>query len=260
VTSPSTDRPLRIVYLGNNRLGLEVLSWLRERGEEIAGLVIHPRARQKFAERMLAVAALPPERVFDGSQLRRPEIRARVRDLRPDLGLSVLFGYVLDRSFLELFPRGVLNLHPALLPYNRGAYPNVWSIVERTPAGVTLHHVDEGLDTGDIVAQQPVEVEPVDTGQTLYHKLERAAVELFRRTWPRIEAGTLARRPQRRDEGTHHGTGDVERIDRIDLDRTYTARDLIDILRARTFPPHRGAYFESGGRRVFLRLDLTYDE
>jgi len=51
----------------------------------------------------------------------------------------------------------------------------------------------------------------------------------------------------------------VERIDEIDLDRTYTARELIDIVRARTFPPHRGAYFRVGQRKVYLRLQLFYE-
>src|SRR5205823_2904000 len=157
--------------------------------------------------------------------------------------LSVLFDYILSGKFLALFPRGCLNLHPALLPYNRGEYPNVWSIVEGTPSGVTLHYIDEGIDTGDIIAQKAVPVDPVDTGETLYRKLEQASVVLFKETWPHVCAGRAPRIPQILTTGTQHKRRDVETIDEIDLNRSYIAGDLINILRSRTFPPYRGAYF-----------------
>ena len=127
------------------------------------------------------------------------------------------------------------------------------------PRRVTFHLIDEGVDTGPIVAQRRVEIEPVDTGETLYRKLERAGVELFKETWPRVEAGTFELRRQDPDEGEVHRRSDVERIDRIDLDREYKARDLIDILRARTFPPYKGAYFEVGGRKIYMELRLYED-
>jgi methionyl-tRNA formyltransferase len=164
---------------------------------------------------------------------------------------------MLSKAFLDLFPKGCINLHPAFLPYNRGNYPNVWSIVEKTPAGVTLHYIDEGLDTGDIVAQEKVVIEPTDTGGTLYRKLELAALELFQRTWPSIELGTAPRRRQRAEPGTCHRRTDVGAIDEIDLEHMYRAEDLINILRARTFPPHPGAFFRSNGKKIYLSLGLS---
>ena len=251
---------MRILYLGNNRLGWQVLRWLRQRDEEIVALVLHPERRRAYGEEILRAAALPADRVFSGAELRRGEVRQAIAALSPEIGLSVLFGYVLAPELLRLFPRRVVNLHPALLPYNRGSYPNVWSIVDRTPAGATLHYMDEGIDTGEIIAQQEVEVEPIDTGESLYRKLEHASFELFRRTWPKLRTGDVSPRPQSREGGTVHRVDEVEAIDAIDLDASYRARDLIDVLRARTFPPHRGAYFTAGGRRIYVRIQLEYGE
>ena len=251
---------MRILFLGNNWVGWQVLQWLREQNEQIVGLVVHPSHKRKYGDEIMNSAQVSPAHIFDGSQLRQPEVLQAIEALRPDIGLSVLFGYILRPEFLDLFPAGVVNLHPAYLPYNPGAYPNVWSIVERTPAGVTLHYIDAGVDTGDIIAQRQVPIEPVDTGETLYRKLERACVELFKETWPLIRSGRAPRIPQDREEGTYHRTCDVERIDPIDLDRTYTARELIDVIRARTFPPYPGAYFIHQGRKVYLRLQLLYEE
>jgi len=251
---------MRILFLGNNWVGWQIVRWLREQDEQIVGLVVHPPHRSKFRDEIIRSAHVRPECVFDGSRLHQTDILSAIRSLNADIGVSVFFGYILRPNFLQMFPAGVINLHPAYLPYNRGAYPNVWSIVEGTPAGVTLHYVDDGVDTGDIIAQREVPVEPIDTGETLYHKLEKACVDLFKETWPLIRSGQAPRFPQRKDEGTYHRISDVEQIDRIDLNRTYTAKQLIDIIRARTFPPYPGAYFEYQGRKVYLRLQLLYED
>ena len=101
---------------------------------------------------------------------------------------------------------------------------------------------------------------PIDTGKSLYQKLERECVDLFKSTWPLIRNRQAPRNTQiGMGDGTSHRLRDVDRIDEIDLDKTYLGRELIDILRARTFAPYRGAYFTDGDRKVYLRLDLSYE-
>jgi len=249
---------MRLLFLGNNRLARDVIAWLHAEGEAIAGLVVHPPGKQRHGEEIIKASGLGPARILDGSMLRTPAGRAFVAECRAEIAVSVLFDYLLDKPLIDAFPRGVVNLHPSYLPFNRGQYPNVWSIVEGTPAGVTLHYIDQQVDTGDIISQRRVNLSAADTGKTLYEKLERASFELFRETWPSLRAGTAARRAQQ-GEGTYHRTRDVTSIDCIDLEKEYRAGDLIDILRARTFPPYRGAYFQQDGRRIYLRLELTED-
>ncbi|MCS3705873.1 methionyl-tRNA formyltransferase [Salinibacter ruber] len=248
---------MKVLYMGNNWLGLKVLEWLTGTDDEVVGLVLHPKDSATCAEQMREEVDLPTSQIFDGAKLRDKETEEAIRVLEPDVGVSVLLGYILQPSFLDIFPEGAVNLHPAYLPYNRGAYPNVWSIVNGTPAGVTLHEIDEGVDTGDIWARRRVEVRPSDTGRSLYRRLEQAGLDLFRTVWPKRTNGELTPVEQSEDEGTKNYTSDVEEIDEIDLDATYTGRELINILRARTFPPYDGAYFEEDGQKVYLRLELT---
>lgn len=257
---PRSRPRLRILYFGNNRLGWRAAAWLRAQGAEIAGVAVHPPSRARFAEEIIDAAGVDRACVFDGSTLRQPDVRSRLQALHAELGVSVSFGYLLPKTLLDAFPAGCINLHTGYLPYNRGAYPNVWSIVEGTPAGVTIHYLDEGVDTGEIVARREVAVEPVDTGRSLFERLEEAALCLFQETWPAIASGSAPRAAQNPSEGSTHRVADVARIDEIDLDRTYRAGELLDLLRARTFPPHAGAFFRVGGRRVFVSVDLRYDE
>jgi methionyl-tRNA formyltransferase len=251
---------MRILFLGNNWVGWQAVRWLREQDEEIVGLVIHPPRRRKYGHEIIHSAQVSPAHVFDGSQLHQPEVLRAIEALQAETALSVFFGYILRPDFLDLYSDGVINLHPAYLPYNRGAHPNIWSIVDRTPAGVTLHYVDADVDTGDIIARRRVSIEPVDTGETLYRKLEQACLQLLKETWPLISSRRATAVPQDRRKGTYHRTRDVERIDTIDLDRTYKGRELIDVIRARTFPPYAGAYFMHQGRKVYLRLRLLYED
>jgi methionyl-tRNA formyltransferase len=251
---------MRIIYFANNLTGLRVLEWLVARREEIVAVVVHPSEKAKHRAEIVKTSGLAVERVFEGQSLTDSAVVARIKALRPDIGVSIFFGYILPRDLLSVFPKGCINVHPAYLPYNRGAYSNVWAIVERTPAGATLHYVDPGIDSGDVISRRQIDVLPTDTGKSLYARLAQTCIDLFRESWPSVRSGSAPRAPQDHQQATSHKVRDVERIDRIDLDRAYKGQELIDILRARTFPPHRGAYMDTPGGRVYLRLQLLTED
>ena len=244
---------MRLICLVNNHLGWQALEYLK-RQDEVVAVVIHPSETAKFEQEIRASSG--SAELFVAGDLKDPACLKRIAGLKPEMGISVLFAYVLKRDFLNLLPRGCLNLHPAYLPYNRGMYPNVWSIVEGTPAGATLHYIDEGIDTGDIVRQKEVPVSCTDTGESLYHKLESCGMELLKEAWPDVQSGRAVRIPQSNEHATSHRKADVAQIDEIHLDQNYPADQLLRILRARTFPPYRGAFFRSGGRKVYVRVQL----
>src|SRR5271168_1608353 len=183
---------MRVFFLGNNWLGWQALKWLRQQGDEIVGLAVHPEARLMYGSEIRREVENTKCVVLDGSRLKEPGILDQARKLEADVAVSVLFAYVLNGDFIGLFPKGCINLHPALLPHNRGRFPNIWSIVSKTPAGVTLHYIDPGIDTGDVIAQKEVPVEVTDTGETLYRRLEVEGFEMFKATWPLIRAGTAS--------------------------------------------------------------------
>ena len=258
---------MRVLLFANNWVGWKIAEFLREqRDTEIVGLVLHPQgeqypANQQYGKEIARSVGLNSARMFDALQLKDPEILRDICALKPDIGISAFFGYILEKDCIDLFPNGCINIHPALLPFNRGKHPNVWSIIERTPSGVTMHYIDAGIDTGAIISQKEVQIEPIDTGETLYRKLEWACIELFQETWPMIVSNQVSSVLPAKETGTHHYARELKKFDELHLDQTYTARELIDIIRARTFPPHAGAYFVADdGSKVYLRLQLQYEE
>ncbi len=247
---------MRVVCFANNVVGLEAVRHLNLANVEIVALVVHEPNKQKLANEIVATAGVSAENVLTGNQLRDPATLEQIVALQPDCGVSAFFGHILKRELIDIFPRGIVNLHTSLLPLNRGSFPNVWTIVDQTPAGVTLHLVDEGVDTGPILAQSNVEVCLDDTGLSLNSRLETAMIELFKTNWKKFAKGELVFVPQNNDSATLHRGSDTQAIDHIDLNATYRAGDLINILRARTYPPHRGAYFEVDGHKYFMQLDI----
>ena len=111
---------MRILFLGNNWVGLEVLKWLKQEGENVVGLIIHPEERRKYGEEIVGISGLASHQIFSGDALSDPQTMESIRNLEPSIGISALFGYILTNEFLSSFPSGCLNLHPAFLPYNRG--------------------------------------------------------------------------------------------------------------------------------------------
>lgn len=110
----------------------------------------------------------------------------------------VSYGYrhILKNDVLVPFDRRIVNLHISLLPWNRGADPNLWSFLEDTPKGVTIHYMDAGIDTGDIIAQKEVPYEKEDTLRTSYDRLSKTIIGLFEEVWPSLRARKVHSVPQ----------------------------------------------------------------
>ncbi len=127
-----------------------------------------------------------------------------------DFDFAVSYGYrhMIRKNVIDIFGPNIINMHISLLPYNRGADPNLWSFLDGTPAGVTIHRVDPGLDTGDIVAQRRVKFHPYDyknlTLSSTYNTLQNEIQKLFKEIWPQLKANEIIMTSQDNDKATFH--------------------------------------------------------
>src|SRR3989344_6000733 len=96
---------------------------------------------------------------------------SKLQEVNPEIIVSYGYRFILKPEIFE-YPRlGSINLHISYLPWNRGVDPNFWSHAEGTSKGVTIHYIDSGIDTGDIIAQREVSFSENDTLATSYNKL-----------------------------------------------------------------------------------------
>ncbi|MFN8391629.1 MAG: formyltransferase family protein [Bdellovibrionota bacterium] len=111
--------------------------------------------------------------------------------------ISSGYGPIIRPEVVHAFPRRVINLHATYLPYGKGIGTTFFSVFEGTPTGVSIHYIDEKIDTGDVIVRRLVPYSSGDTLRTFYGKLLAATEQLFRDTWDQIAASTNPTIPQR---------------------------------------------------------------
>lgn len=251
---------MRIVFFGASELGFRCCERLLEMGEEVVGILTIPR------EFRISYSAGPVRNVTHRSfgelserygvpvlevtgKMSDPRYEEALREWRPDFGLAIGWYYMIPRRIRDLFPRGVAGIHASLLPRYRGGAPLVWAIINgESKTGVSLFYFDDGVDTGDLVAQREIRIAPEDTIRTVYDRAADVSVELVGEYVPRIRANDAPRVAQNHAEATcfPQRTPDDGLID-----WSRGAREIRDFIRAQT-RPYPGAFTIIGGKRVTL--------
>lgn len=130
---------------------------------------------------------------------------------KPEFLISVHWDKIFTREQLAKPKYGCLNLHNSYLPWNRGAHPCTWALIDQTPHGVTMHWMDEGIDTGDIFIQEKLFPEPDDTAHELYQRTVELEVKVFEKALDLLWIGRRDRKPQQQG-GSFHRKSDFKRL------------------------------------------------
>ena len=231
-----------LVFIGTPQFAVPSLQSLAEAGHDIATVITQPdrpagrgRALRPPPVKQAALALGLP--VLQPPTLRDPEVLERLRALAPEAIVAVAYGQLLRPELLEVPPKGVLNVHPSLLPRWRGASPIAGAILggdEET--GVTIMLMDAGMDTGPILSQRRHPVSSHDTTGSLTEALATIGADLLADTLPRWLAGDIEAQPQ--DDSLATVTSLVRKEDGA-LDWTLPAHRLW--LRVRAYNPWPGA-------------------
>jgi methionyl-tRNA formyltransferase len=248
---------MEIALFAAHNVGKEIAEIFARFNDVPAFLVLDSLDKEGVNSNIIRTSGVLSERIFYSESLDKECTLSRLRAVGCDLAILAWWPYILKRKIIEIPRMGILNTHPSLLPYNPGKHYNFWTIVEDTPFGVTLHWVDEDVDAGDIAFQERIEKTWEDTGETLYYKAQKEIVKLFQRKYVEIRRGNIPRIRQQHEQGIFHRSEEIDNASRIEIDNNYKARDLLNILRARTFPPHPGAWFVENGERYEIRIKVT---
>lgn len=150
-----------------------------------------------------------------------------LQSINPDLVISYNYKHIVPKDCIDYMNHRIINIHISLLPWNRGAGPNLWSFVYDTPKGVTIHEMTPGLDEGDIIFQQEVEFdENIHTLSSSYEALNRIAVILFKEHWEEIISGNYTQKPQN-GQGSYHAIKDIAALrEKLDFEWTDTIAEF----------------------------------
>jgi methionyl-tRNA formyltransferase len=205
----------KIVFFGNEQLaqGLEksitpVFDAIIESGHEIAALVLprRPQSRGHDNElKILNAAARHDVQVIFADE--EADLDAILRQFDAEIGVLVAFGKIVKRSTIDVFPRGIVNIHPSLLPKYRGSTPLETAIVNGDrETGLSLMALSARMDAGAIYAQEKVNLTGTESKQELYEQLAHLGAQMIVKTLPQIVSGDLAPTPQDENAATYTKT------------------------------------------------------
>lgn len=189
--------------------------------------------------------------VYQPQKLRDGELLRLLAPLRPEVAVVAAYGRILPKDLLDLPARGCLNVHASLLPRYRGAAPIQWAIAEgEEETGVTLMQMDEGLDTGDMLAKASIPIGPEDTAGSMHDKLAALGAELVREKLPLFFEGKLT--PEKQDDARATLAPILKKEDgRLDFQMPADRLER----RMRAFTPWPGAFtFLEPGAKGLLKI------
>ncbi len=251
---------MKIMFMGTPEISATCLKRLIDDGHNVTSVISRedkPRGR-KMIMTPTAVKALALENnipVYTPKTLRDEDFSALLKELSPDLIVVVAYGKILPPEVIN-YPRyGCINLHVSLLPKYRGAAPMQRAIMEgEEKTGVTVMYMDEGLDTGDIIAVSEFDIGPADDFEAIHDRSAEIGSALLSKTIYDIEAGSIKRIKQ--DDTLATYASKVEKED-CKLNLTLSAKKLDFIIRGVT--PIPGAFVYHNGKMLKINKATPID-
>lgn len=202
---------MKVLFMGTPDFAVSALEALIQSEHEVVGVVTQPDKPKGRGKEM----QFPPVKecavkynipVYQPVKVKTPEGVETLRSFGADIFVVAAFGQILSKEILDMPKYGCINIHASLLPKYRGAAPIQWAVINGDKqSGVTIQQMNEGIDTGDIWLKSVVDLEPKETGESLYEKLSKTGAELVLQVLLIIEEGKV--KPEKQDESlsTHVG-------------------------------------------------------
>ena len=239
----------KLLFFGFSMTGAAVLEELIKMGANIVGVYTYednPKENWFPSVKLLAQKHNIP--TFTPEKLAAEDVQ-NIKNLAPDIILSVYYRSLISDEILKLAPLGAFNMHGSLLPKYRGRAPINWVLIKgEKETGATLHYMVAKADAGDIVGQKVVAISNEDTALTLTKKVTAAACKIIKEIYPLIETKNLKPRKQDMSISTYFGRRTP--ADGL-INWTSDAQTIYNLIRAVT-KPFPGAFFEENGKKIII--------
>ncbi|MBO5059685.1 MAG: methionyl-tRNA formyltransferase [Clostridia bacterium] len=198
---------MKILFMGTPDIAAECLKALVKAGLEVVGAVSQPdrpkgRGHKLVPTEVKAAAEEMGIRVYQPEKLKNGELQSVLDELKPDLIAVVAYGKILPKYVLDYPKYGCINMHASLLPKLRGAAPVQWAVINgEKKTGATTMLMDEGLDTGDMLLCEEIEIGEYETSEELFDRMAVLGAGLLVKTINEIESITPV--PQEHDKHTY---------------------------------------------------------
>ena len=243
---------MRIVFMGTPDFAQVSLEAVYNAGHEIIGVVTNPdkpkgRGMKLISSPVKNFALEKGLKIFQPIKIRNnSELIEEIKNLKPDVICVVAYGKILPQEFLDIPPKGCINVHGSLLPKYRGAAPIQWAVLNGDKkTGITTMYMDAGMDTGDMILKEEVEIGENETTGELWDRLAKIGGVLLVKTLQQIENGTV----QRTKQGDDFTIAPMLKKEMAKIDwNEKTAQEIKNLVRG--LNPIMGAYSFLNGKKI----------
>lgn len=203
------NEKFKIIFMGTPDFAVPALTILHQNSYDVALAVTQPdkpkgRGRKLLSPPVKETAVRLGYEVIQPESARTPEFKEQIEILKPDLFVVVAFGHILPKYILDIPALGAINIHASLLPKYRGPAPIQRAVINgEKETGITTMLMDKGLDTGDILLSEKIEIASDDTSAALHDRLSLIGAELLIKTLKRFEARDIKPIPQDHSQATY---------------------------------------------------------
>ena len=234
---------MKIIFMGTPDFAEESLKAIYEAGHEIVGVVTNPdkpkgRGMKMIPSPVKEFAIEENLKIFQPEKVKNnEEFINELKALQPDVICVVAYGKILPKEILDIPPYGCINVHASLLPQYRGAAPVQWAVLNGDKTtGVTTMYMDVGMDTGDMILKEEVQIGEDETTGELWDRLKTIGGKLLVETLKQIEKGTAPREKQ----GEDFTVAPMLSKDMAKIDWNKSAKEIKNLVRG--LNPIMGAY------------------
>ncbi len=200
---------MKVLFMGTPDFAAVTLEKLIASEHELLGVVTQPDKQKGRGHEVtfspvkeLALKAGIP--VYQPIKVKDPDFMSQIETMSPEVIVVAAFGQILPKAFLEIPHYGCINVHGSLLPKYRGAAPIQYAVIDgERETGITIMHMDVGIDTGDMILQERLPIAPDETGGSLFDKMAKLGADLLLIALKQLEDGTAARIVQDNDQATY---------------------------------------------------------
>ena len=255
---------MRILFMGTPDFALESLKAIYEKNYEIIGVVTNPdkpkgRGMKMIAPPVKEYAIEKNLKIYQPTKIRgNIEFIEEIKKLNPDVICVVAYGKILPKEILEIPKLGCINVHGSLLPKYRGAAPIQWAVLNGDKTtGITTMYMNEGMDTGDMILKETVEIGDEETTGELWERLSKMGGKLLVKTLEEIENGTANREKQNEKDASIAPMLD-KKMAEIDW-KNKTSKEIHNLVRG--LNPIMGAYTFYNNKKIKLwKIEIINNE
>lgn len=250
---------MKIIFMGTPDFAEESLKAIYEAGHEILSVVTNPdrpkgRGMKLIATPVKQYAQEKEIKIYQPQKVKgNTEFIEEIKSQKPDVICVVAYGKILPNEILEIPKYGCINVHASLLPKYRGAAPIQWAVLNGDKTtGVTTMYMDTGMDTGDMILKEEVQIGEYETTGELWERLSKIGAKLLVKTLKEIESGTVKREKQ----GTDYTMAPMLEKSMAQIDwKNQTAEQIKNLVRG--LNPIMGAYTYVNDKKIkFWKVEL----